>query len=277
MNINKKTADTIVAEKTKNNIMDPAIDMSELYFKLGTSPMFASKRCPTLSCGMPMIDGFDYLTVLYDNNPILIYTRAGLSDDDVFKIVVGESHNFIGVVQPCPVVLETYVNQYMTKCNIASFYRLGAIISRSLGIPCPQIFIMNELLDRAKNGRGNTFTDRKRIVTHIEIYEKDDFGEIDMFEALAHEMRHCWQIENHYEKYFSTFKNLTEYSQICGEQYHLQPAEIDAIAYALRFIQAFTGQDYSANTIYPRVNQVVEKYAESLDDSLFVPFEGMYK
>ena len=112
---------------------------------------------------------------------------------------------------------------------------------------------------------------------HVEIYEKPQFNEIDMFEALAHEFRHCWQIEKYYGEYYSRFKDATTFKWSCREQYHQQPAEIDAIAYALRFIQAFTGQPYSANTFYPRVNQEVEKYAESLDDSLFLSFEGMYK
>ena len=266
---------TIVEEKS-NELLCHQHDMSEIYYRLCTDPMFASKKCPTLFCDMPMPDGVDYLTILYYNNPTLIYTRIGLSDEDIYKIVIGETEDFDGVVQPCPAELERFcVAAYVTKCNISSFYRLGAILAKSLNIPCPQIIILNELSENAKTGRGNTVYNEKRIITHIEIYEKNDFNEIDMFEALAHEMRHCWQIENHYDEYFSTFQDLTAFAQNCREQYHLQLAEIDAIAYALRFIRACTGEDYDANTIYPNVNREIELYAKTLDDSLFAPFEGL--
>ena len=191
---------------------------------------------------------------------------------------MGETENYVGVVQPCPVELERFcVDKYVTVCNIAKFYHLGAMIARSLQIRCPQIFVMNELSEDEKTVRGNTVFYGKALVSHVEIYEKPQFNEIDMFEALAHEFRHCWQIEKYYGEYYSRFKDATTFKWSCREQYHQQPAEIDAIAYALRFIQAFTGQPYSANTFYPRVNQEVEKYAESLDDSLFLSFEGMYK
>ncbi len=276
MNISKKTAEPLVAEKSKNDIIDPAIDMTELYFKIGTSPMFLSKKCPTIFSGMYIPDKCDYLTILYDNKPVLVYTRRGLTDKDIIRIVTGDTKDYSGVITSCPKELERFcVADYVTKCNISSFYRLGAILAKSLNIPCPQIIILNELSENAKTGRGNTVYNEKRIITHIEIYEKNDFNEIDMFEALAHEMRHCWQIENHYDKYFSTFQDLTAFAQNCREQYHLQLAEIDAIAYALRFIRACTGEDYDANTIYPTVNREIELYAKTLDDSLFAPFEGL--
>lgn len=250
-------------------------DMSNIYAMLGT--MFDSKKCPTLFCDMDIPNDCDYLTILYADEPTLVHTRKGLSDEDIKKIVMGETENYVGVVQPCPVELERFcVDKYVTVCNIAKFYHLGAMIARSLQIRCPQIFVMNELSEDEKTVRGNTVYYGKALVSHVEIYEKPRFNEIDMFEALAHEFRHCWQIEKHYEKYYSNFKGTTVFKQGCRELYHLQPAEKDADAYALRFIQSSTGENYSANTIFPNVNREIDQYAKTLDDSLFEPFVGLF-
>ena len=154
MEVNKKQVNNIVTEETKNRSAQR--DMSEIYFRLGARPVFVSQKCPTLFCDTPMPDGVDYLTILYNNNPILINTRIGLSDEDVYKIVIGATEDFDGLVQPCPVELERFFIAYVTKCNNASFYHLGSILAKSLNIPCPQIIIMNELSERSKIGRGNT-------------------------------------------------------------------------------------------------------------------------
>ena len=278
MQLYKEHTDAIVTEKIDNETLSPLRDMSEIYYRLGKYFEFVSKKCPTLFCDMDIPNDCDYLTILYDDKPTLVHTRKGLSDEDIIKIVMGETENYVGVVRPCPAGLESFcVKEYVTECNIANFYYLGATMARSMHIRCPQIFIFHELQEGAKTGRGNTVFYGKALVSHVEIYEKPRFNEKDTYEALAHELRHCFQIERHYEKYYSNFKSAMTFQQGCRELYHLQPAEIDADAYALRFIQSLTGENYSANTIFPNVNREIERYAKTLDDSLFEPFAGRYR
>ncbi len=66
-----KQSKAIVEEKTYE-LLCQQHDMSEIYYRLGTDPMFATKKCPTLFCDMPMPDGVDYLTSLYKNEPTLV-------------------------------------------------------------------------------------------------------------------------------------------------------------------------------------------------------------
>lgn len=65
----------------------------------------------------------------------------------------------------------------------------------------------------------------KRVVLHIQ-----PPYDLDFIYAIAHELRHIWQMENQKKKYFQNYKTRNELSV---DDYNLQPAEIDAHAYAL--------------------------------------------
>lgn len=58
---------------------------------------------------------------------------------------------------------------------------------------------------------------------HITLSNPDDVF------AIAHELRHIWQIRNDYDEYFTNYKTSDE---IGVEAYNNQPAEIDANAFA---------------------------------------------
>lgn len=51
----------------------------------------------------------------------------------------------------------------------------------------------------------------------------------DQLFAIAHELRHVWQIKNNYELYFSNYKTI---NKLNVNEYNLQIAEIDANAFA---------------------------------------------
>lgn len=51
----------------------------------------------------------------------------------------------------------------------------------------------------------------------------------DQLFSIAHELRHIWQIENYHDIYFSNYQTV---DKIGTERYNLQPAEIDANAFA---------------------------------------------
>lgn len=59
----------------------------------------------------------------------------------------------------------------------------------------------------------------------------------DVCFAVAHELRHVWQIRNNYSFYFTDYKS----SNLCDnlEEYNLQPAEIDANAFSGVIMVAF--------------------------------------
>lgn len=52
---------------------------------------------------------------------------------------------------------------------------------------------------------------------------------LDYYLAIAHELRHIWQIRSHQTQYFEDYKTRDMCSSIV--EYNLQPAEIDANAF----------------------------------------------
>lgn len=62
------------------------------------------------------------------------------------------------------------------------------------------------------------------------IYIKKSEINIDHVFAILHELRHLWQAINDYELYLSNYKTVDFFDNI--EEYNLQPAEIDANAFA---------------------------------------------
>ena len=280
MNFNTKHNGDMVVGKTIYETLSPTIDMSEIYFSLTLNPRFDWKNCPALFCDINLPDSFDYITTVLGNKPVLLYTRKGLSNDDILKIVIGETKTYKGLIQNLPIEFDhPSVTGYMTVRDNSLFWSLGALLAKSMQIRCPQIFVMNESLERAQNNRGNCFNAPGVFgkTTHIEIYDHLQCSTIEMLETLAHEMRHCWQREKNPHRFFSKYKDVTRFQQEELENYYLQSAEIDARAYALRFVKASTGNNNYTKTVFPKVNKKIETYAESLDDSLFLTFEDMYK
>lgn len=60
----------------------------------------------------------------------------------------------------------------------------------------------------------------------------------DLFFAIAHELRHIWQIRTDYPAYFSDYRTAGEVST---EEYNLQVAEVDANAFAIIVMADFFG------------------------------------
>lgn len=86
---------------------------------------------------------------------------------------------------------------------------------------------------------------------------KTDKPDPDYFFAIAHELRHVWQIKTDKRLYFSNYKTI----DILGvEKYNLQLAELDANAFAMSIMQDFFGlqaqfsnlPDYIKRKIYDR-------------------------
>ena len=280
MNYYTKQNDDMVVGEIINETLSPSIDMTETYFSLVMAPKFNWKNCPALFCGINLPGGYDYITTVLGNKPLLVYTRKGLSNGDVVNIMIGEIKAYKGLIQNLPDEFDhPSVTSYITERNNIIFWSMGALLAQSMKIRCPHIFVMNDSLERAECSRGNSYNTPGIYgkTTLIEIYDHHQCSTTEMLETLAHEMRHCWQHEKKPYRFFSKYKDVSRFKPECLENYYLQLAEIDARAYALRFVYATTGNNNYTKTVFPKVNKKIERYAESLDDSLFLSFEGMYK
>lgn len=97
-------------------------------------------------------------------------------------------------------------------------------------------------------------------VMYLKKYSKPNF---DQLFSIAHELRHVWQITYYQEKYFYNYKTMDVLKSV--EEYNLQPAEIDANAFAYIVMADFFGvkplfqglSDIVKSQIMERVNQIV--------------------
>ncbi len=94
--------------------------------------------------------------------------------------------------------------------------------------------------------------------TEIYLQEPQFVGEneLDYLFALTHELRHIWQIRNDRDKWLGDYKQRCE----CDlETYNLQPAEIDANAFAAYYIEGIFG----AKSLF---NGLSESVIEKMED-----------
>ena len=146
--------------------------------------------------------------------------------------------------------LSTEIIQIVKSCenkgdaprnNMTILYIFGTMIAKSLKIKCPQIII----------GEGESFVDSQLYC--ITIRPEQEIRDIIFF--LAYHMRHAWQIEKHPHTYLSNYYTK-EYFFDLGE-FYLQKAEVDAFAYAGRFVNDVLKLSWSPKSEYPEVNQAI--------------------
>lgn len=85
----------------------------------------------------------------------------------------------------------------------------------------------------------------------------------DLFFAIAHELRHIWQLNYKREIYFTCYKTTNSCSSL--KEYNLQPAELDANAFAglaiiyfLNLQPLFEGMDEDLkNKIFERMEYLI--------------------
>ena len=247
-------------------------DMRKIYAAILRTPEFEYEKSPVLLVDVEMPSEFDYVEFKSkDGLCRVILTRDGLQDDDVIKIVTGRDKSYTGYRGDLPSELHSLL--YTTR-NMAYWYGLAYKIAESMNTRCPQIMV-----HKSHSGLSgccyNTKEDYGRTMW-IEIDEKSAKYQIDMIENLAHEMRHCWQHETDAKKFFEKY-HFTTYFGKNLEGYYLQPAEVDACAYALRFINEATGRNFSANKNYSKVNYAINRHAQKLKKELFLNVKNMFE
>lgn len=111
--------------------------------------------------------------------------------------------NFAGII-----ILTMNIREYIRK------------VSKILKIDPPKIKMVEKLDTETMLAAVNTESNR--------IYVKENLLNYDLLFSIAHEMRHIWQY--HYDK--TMFDNYRSSKVLSKEEYNLQPAEIDANAFA---------------------------------------------
>lgn len=77
----------------------------------------------------------------------------------------------------------------------------------------------------------------------------------DLYFAIAHELRHMWQFLVDYDYYFGDYKQSNECPNL--EIYNMQPAELDAHAFATIVLEDFFN-------LTPQFNGMSEKVKEQI-------------
>lgn len=96
-------------------------------------------------------------------------------------------------------------------------------ICEILNIPCPKIsYVTSDFPSKTMLA--------KYVPEENTIYVKDKKISVDVCFALAHELRHVWQMTTDKNLYFGSYKQAHECSN--KVEYNLQLAELDANAFA---------------------------------------------
>lgn len=177
----------------------------------------------------------------------IIYLANHLDDEVSFKVLIDE------VVSPSAPEHPTEMYFNLTSKEVATWYYLASLISQVLEIECPQIFFVPNLRDDDVKMEGASFTGCG--LTLVCDYGMNNF--YDMALSLAHELRHEWQ-------FYNKPKMLLEY--VPGKDnidaYYQHPSEIDAEAFARKFVDMIWGTNFSDEASMENYENVRERQAE---------------
>ena len=103
-------------------------------------------------------------------------------------------------------------------------------------------------------------------VVNNKIYIKNQAkSDLDLVFTICHELRHLWQIKNDKEKYANNY-HTAETMNV--EEYNLQPAEVDANAFASLFMQEMFGVKPLWNGLNNKVKTAIEKRATEIREEM---------
>lgn len=143
-----------------------------------------------------------------------------------------------------------------------------------------EVFMLESILKTSlpKNGIkvSEEYEDSEYLYKEDEMHINGKGTSEDIFFRIAHEMRHKWQLETDCEKYFKDYKGLDEVSL---EEYGIQPAEVDANAFAMTMsaklldnIVLFDGRSYrERKMIFDHAQELARIY------NIDIPWEVIYE
>lgn len=96
------------------------------------------------------------------------------------------------------------------------------------------------------------------------IWVRRGIDERDIYFAVAHEMRHLWQFEKHHEM----FDEYQSNSVLSIHEYNLQPAELDANAFAFLIMRRWFGLEPLFNGLNDGTKQKIRARAKVIEAEL---------
>ncbi len=132
------------------------------------------------------------------------------------------------------------------------------MISSVLTIDAPEIELVDTFSSETQLAAYDPVNNRIGIKKSCEL-------KLDLYFAIAHELRHTWQYKNNKEFYFKNYKKNTELSL---NDYNLQLSEIDAIAFSLIIMDEFFQVQPDLSGLSIQVTTKIKKRIEYICSTL---------
>lgn len=140
-------------------------------------------------------------------------------------------------------------------------YEHALKIASMLNVTCPQI-IMKESTFMSEEGYVQITQIDGKDIGRVIFLRKD--GRIMQLNSLAHELRHCWQKEYTDSKYFTD-----EINKQNSFEYLFNETEIDAEAYALKYVETINGCSNAFTMLYgSNMNCIKKQYIRALREHM---------
>lgn len=140
-------------------------------------------------------------------------------------------------------------------------YEHALKIASMLNVTCPQI-IMKDSASMSEEGYVQIIKLDGKEIGRVIYLRKD--GRIVQLDSLAHELRHCWQKEYTESKYFTD-----EINNQNSSEYLFQESEIDAEAYALKYVEKINGCSNVFQMLYgSNMNYKKKQYIRALRERM---------
>lgn len=135
-------------------------------------------------------------------------------------------------------------------------YTFIDIICNNLKIKKPRIQIKHDAFVSGTVFAAYDYKNKKIAIDDPKSYE----NKADLLFAIAHELRHKYQIDNH----MFDFENYKTSKDVTTEEYNLQKEEIDANAYACVVMMDLFGIKPLFNGLPTKVVQEIEKKIDEI-------------
>ena len=244
-----------------NVVISYDCDMKPLYEMLLSK---CGKDMPTLVVLEKLPDefiktGFVFVSSSGDQNKLILLLAKsdGIKMQAVLSEAIGAYHNksslkFGSAYYPTiqfPDITHLAHNSFM--------YEHALKIASMLNVTCPQI-IMKESTSMSEEGYVQITKIDGKDIGRVIFLRKD--GRIMQLNSLAHELRHCWQKEYTDSKYFTD-----EINKQNSSEYLFQETEIDAEAYALKYVETINGYSNAFTMLYgSNMNCTKKQYIRAL-------------
>lgn len=137
-------------------------------------------------------------------------------------------------------------------------------ISNILGIKAPNIIV--------DESQMSTKTQLAATMVGGIVMRNNDFT-LDSAFALAHELRHVWQIALHEKEYFKN--DYLRVGSVNVQDYNMQKAEIDANAFASIIMNAMFGVSPMFKGLSAKVKTQIENRIHEIEDDVFKRIEQL--